>query len=202
MPPMPHPVSDSESRMTALRTQSPNPNHERSAPTGMSATQQPHPSGLQIHWRVLYRLPNHPLQDGRIIDFIDVRPIGQVGLDTHVTIALDQIVGVAQLSGEGETLAAWRVSAHGLDGMKGQMSMSDTMHDTWLKRYQRIRDLTLGLTQEDPRFTPVMAMISQCDRCYHEGDDAQFITVGKRIAALMNTPAQLQSVPPHSSPAH
>ena len=168
----------------------------------MRATPKQHPSGLQLHWRVVYHLPNHPLQDGRIIDFIDATPISQIRLDTDVTIALDHIVGVAQLSGEGDTLAAWSVSTHGLDGMKGQKSMSDTTHDKWLKRYRRILDLTHGLTQEDPRFTPVMAMISQCDRCYQEGDDAQFITVGKRIAALMNTPPQFQSVPPHASPAH
>ena len=60
MPPTPHTVSDSESRMTALQTQSPNPHHERPAATGMSATQKQHPSGLQLHWRVVYHLPNHP----------------------------------------------------------------------------------------------------------------------------------------------
>jgi hypothetical protein len=59
-----------------------------------------------------------------------------------------------------------------------------------------------ALTQEDPRITPVMAMSSQCDRCSRKGDDAQFLTVGTRIAALMNTPTPLQSVPPHVSPAH
>ena len=88
----------------------------------------------------------------RIIDFIDATPISQIRLDTDVTIALDHIVGVAQLSGEGDTLAAWSVSTHGLDGMKGQKSMSDTTHDKWLKRYRRILDLTHGLTQETPLY--------------------------------------------------
>lgn len=63
-----------------------------------------------------------------------------------------------------------------------------TTNDQWLRRFQRLRDLTLGLTSEDSRYPSILAMLGQCDEYYRHHNDDAFIATGKRIATVMSLP--------------
>lgn len=155
----------------------------RSAPEPAPA-HLPQPA-IPVGSRVAYRDQQHKLEEGIIQAWTWKDYCWQAQLSNNTLLEADRILSVGYLNDRGETIGAelWppRTSA------PVPTYHPPTTQNIWLKRFERIRDLTLGLSADDPRFPIINGLIDQCTTHYQRRDEQAFIATGKRIAALMNS---------------
>lgn len=149
--------------------------------TSVPHTPQP---GIPFGSRIAYRDQHHRLEDGLLQSWKWMNYTWHAVLSNGTTLEADRIVSVGYLNNKGETIGAelWPPRTSGPQMSTG----APQTHQLWLKRFERIRDLTATLPPEDPRFPIIIGLIDQCDAHYQRRDEHAFITTGKRIAALMN----------------
>jgi hypothetical protein len=65
-------------------------------------------------------------------------------------------------------------------GIKGAMHVPD-----WLTRWRELAQVTSGLEADDPRTTPVLATLAECQRAHEAGDMDAFTKAAARVRRLM-----------------
>lgn len=58
----------------------------------------------------------------------------------------------------------------------------------WLARWRRLADVIMGLTDDDPRYPAVMALLQDCERHERAANEAGFIRTATQIVTLMTLP--------------
>lgn len=133
---------------------------------------------------VAYRDQQHHLQDGIVQGWKWVNFTWHAVLSNNTLLEADRILSVGYRNAAGETTGAelWPPRT----SKSAPSPSTPQSQNIWLKRFERIHELTKTLSQDDARFPIIMGLIDQCERHYDRRDEEGFISTGKRIAALMN----------------
>ena len=72
-----------------------------------------------------------------------------------------------------------------LERAKGKVRL---LKQDWQTAWEAIAQMTLNITDEDPRFMPVMKKLGECDRCFERHDWPAFLECVKKLIKLCHTP--------------
>ena len=67
----------------------------------------------------------------------------------------------------------------------GKVRMVPRTKPDWFQAWRELAALTYGITDQDPRFSPVMATLDQCDNAFLKGDWPAFQQAAERVRAAM-----------------
>ncbi len=65
-----------------------------------------------------------------------------------------------------------------------QKPLAETSRN-WLSAWRELANLTLGITGDDPRFKPIMALLEQCDTAYLANDWPAFQQASEHVKVLV-----------------
>jgi hypothetical protein len=107
-----------------------------------------------------------------------------VKLPNGARIKPNAIVSVGRYDGD-RLVAAWLVSAHGLDGTMENASVPSVPATfDWADAWKKIAALTQGVTRDDPRYALIVTCIDQAEAAWRAGDTKQFAANQAKLAAL------------------